>query len=346
MISKVDKNFTVETKIEREVEFHNIEEDCFSIFGVFKENGRYVRLPEETAKSVSEGVAYLNNHTSGGRVAFKTNSSFVAVNLQLNSVDKGPHAPVTGNVGLDMYIKGEIYDYVCTFIPPFEVCEGFESIFDFGSSAPREIIINFPSYSGISEFNIGVEPGSSIEEDNPYCDNKRVVFYGSSITQGGCASRPGNTYSSVLSRKFGFDYLNLGFSGSALGEDVIAEYISCLEMSLFIYDYDHNAPNAAHLRETHERMFKIIREKNPNLPIVILSRPSGYHSPNDERKSVIKNTYENALKNGDRNVYFIDGEEIFNSIDRNMMTVDGCHPNDFGFWCMSEAIGAVIKNIL
>lgn len=53
-IEKIDKNFAVKSEIKRDgIRFYDIEDEPFRIYGVFKENGRFVRLPEQTAKRVS-----------------------------------------------------------------------------------------------------------------------------------------------------------------------------------------------------------------------------------------------------------------------------------------------------
>ncbi|MBO7519874.1 MAG: hypothetical protein J6T73_03760, partial [Clostridia bacterium] len=68
-ISKIDKNFNVETKIEKDdIVFLSANEEPFAIYGVFFENGMYRRMPEAVAKTVSEGVFSLHKCTAGGRV--------------------------------------------------------------------------------------------------------------------------------------------------------------------------------------------------------------------------------------------------------------------------------------
>ena len=117
-------------------------------------------------------------------------------------------------------------------------------------------------------------------------------------------------------------------------------------MSVFIYDYDHNAPSVEHLENTHETMFKIIREANPSLPIVMLSRPKYFPTEEEvERIAIIRKTYENALAKGDKNVYFIDGKTLM-QICQNEGTVDGCHPTDLGFFSMAQTLITLLKTIL
>lgn len=222
------------------------------------------------------------------------------------------------------------------------------SAITFETSKLRDIIINFPLYNGVRELEIGLEKDATLKAGNKYKIKKPVVFYGSSITQGGCASRPGNSYQSVLSRRLDFNYINLGFSGNAKTEDEIADYIANLEMSAFVYDYDHNAPTVEHLKNTHYKMYKKIRAENNNIPIILASAPAPCWSQAEthQRIDIIKNTFDRAREYGDNNIYFINGMEIFKKYDSNMMTVDGCHPTDFGFYCMAESFEEILKNVL
>ena len=341
-ISDIDKNFQIKNIGKDDIEFFDIKETPFKIYGVFFENGKFRRMPEEVAKSVNVGVRALHANTAGGRVRFVTDSPYVAIYAKLPWVGKMPHIPLTGSAGFDLYVNNS---YFKTFIPPFDIEDGFEGVIDFATSEKREITINFPLYSDVSEFFVGVSKDSLLAEPMPYKHEKPVVFYGSSITQGGCASRPGMAYESIVSRRFDADYLNLGFSGSAKGEDEIAEYIKNLNMSVFVYDYDYNAPTTEHLEKTHEKMFKAIRESNPDLPVIMMSRPKYFLTDEEkERFSIIEKTYLNALEKGDKNVYLIDGKTLMRDA-RDEGTVDGCHPNDWGFASMAKAVGDVLEKI-
>jgi hypothetical protein len=118
-----------------------------------------------------------------------------------------------------------------------------------------------------------------------------------------------------------------------------------LEMSVFVCDYDHNAPNPEHLEATHERFFKIVRARRPELPIVMVSKPD-FNKGDERRRAVIRRTWENALAAGDRNAYFVDGETLFGTKDRDCCTVDGCHPEDLGFYRMAENIHPALRKAL
>ncbi len=349
-IEKIDKNFVVETKIEREgIKFYDCRDEKFEIRGVIPpidDEGIFLRMPEEVAKSVSNGVAWLNTNTAGGRVRFKTDSPYVAINVEIANPCKMSHMPFSGSMNLDLYEKrddGKEY-YLKSFISPEPK---YEQLYDFPVVRMREVTLNMPLYSGIKKLYIGLSEDAVIEKCAPYSIEKPMVYYGSSVTQGGCASRPGNSYQGMISRRFDCDHINLGFSGNAKGEKEMAEYIAGLDMSIFIYDYDHNAPDADHLEATHKPMFDTVRKAHPELPIIMASRcDTNINSDTDRRYEIIKKTYDEAVATGDKNVYLIDGRTIMASIGACDGMVDGCHPNDLGFYAMAVKIGNLIENIL
>ena len=342
-IEKIDRNFEVKTVLSDGVYYFNCLEKPFRVYGLISSQDGFVRMPQDIADSVNNGVKGLNTNTAGGRVRFVTDSPEIYIRAQMRSIGKMPHFALTGSAGFDLYADSV---YSGTFVPPFDIKNGYESCLRLSGKREREITINFPLYSGVVSLEIGLCAGSLLSAPEDYKISCPVVYYGSSITQGGCASRPGNSYQSIISRRLGCDYINLGFSGSARGEDEIAEYIAGLEMSAFVYDYDHNAPTAEHLRSTHARMFGIIRDKNPKLPVIMLSRPHSRLTTEEKtRRDIIMQTYINARAAGDENVYFIDGGGIFNIFGGDSGSVDGCHPNDLGFMCMAHALGAVLEKL-
>ncbi|MBO5653197.1 MAG: hypothetical protein J6S44_03180, partial [Clostridia bacterium] len=155
-------------------------------------------------------------------------------------------------------------------------------------------------------------------------------------------------YQSMISRRFDLDFINLGFSGSARGEDIMVDYLTTFEPSVFVCDYDHNAPTVEHLENTHYRLYSRYRAVRPNTPIIFVTKPDFDNNPeeNSRRRAVVRATYDRALAEGDKNVRFIDGETLFGDSDRSACTVDGCHPNDIGFWRMAQVIGDAVGEVL
>lgn len=347
-IADIDKNFKIETNIEKDdIKFYNPSNAPFKIYGVFEENGKFCRMPAEVAKATSEQMEHLYEHTAGGRIRFITDSPYVVLVTKVHKVSKMCHMAMTGSAGFDMYVKtGDEERFVGIFRPPFNVEDGFEGIIEFNAPQMREITINFPLYSGVYDLYIGLAQSAVIKEPTPYKIEKPIVYYGSSITQGGCASRPGNSYQAIISRRFDCNFINLGFSGNAMAEPPMREYIKNLDMSIFVYDYDHNAPDVEHLKNTHEAMFKEIRQANPDLPIVMMSRPNLYLNDEEkERLEIIRQTYQNAINSGDKNVYFIPGPSLMD-LAGNEGTVDTCHPNDLGFTSMARKLGDLLEKII
>ncbi|MBR4863806.1 MAG: SGNH/GDSL hydrolase family protein [Oscillospiraceae bacterium] len=343
-IAKIDKNFAVPATVDKaDIVFRNVENAPFQVLGVAYDGERYRRLPEAVAASVSDRIHTLSAHTAGGRVRFATNSSYVAIRAVMPHVGRMAHFALSGSSGFDLYADGK---YIRTFVPSVKMQGGYESVIDFGSAQMRNITVNFPLYSSVASLEIGLQETAEIARHPDYRIKQPVVFYGSSITQGGCASRPGNCYTAILARKLDFDHVNLGFSGSGKAEKEIAEYIAGLSMSVFVYDYDHNAPDTDHLEATHERMFRIIREKQPNLPIVILPRPKYTLSADEQKRlEIIKATYTRAKEAGDENVYFVDGLSLM-AMAEGEGTVDSVHPNDLGFASMAKALLPLMEALL
>lgn len=342
-IADIDKNFKVESKIDKEdIKFYDAESKPFQLYGIYKEEDRYRRMPEEVAKSVSEGVHFLHANTAGGRIRFVTDSSYIAINAKMSGIVRMSHFALTGIAAFDMYADGV---YADTFIPPCDVEDGFECVIDFKDGRRREITLNFPLYSNVDKLYIGLQESAVVEEASPYKNSVPIVYYGSSITQGGCASRPGNCYQNLVTRELNYDYINLGFSGSARAEDGMIDYIKNLDMSLFVYDYDHNAKTPEYLEATHEKMFKAVREAHPDIPIIIMSRPRYTLTDIEKiRLEIIKKTYNNAIEAGDKNVYLITNKELTAFCGKDG-TVDGCHPTDYGFRSMANALIDMFRSI-
>ncbi len=347
-IEEIDSNFRVKDMTEKEgTQIYNVCEEPFSVHGIFmptNSHKAFYRMNIDAAASVNDGVAALNTNCAGGRVRFKTNSSYIAVKAIMTNVGKMPHFALTGSAGFDLYSGKK---HIATFQPKFDMADEVFGEYNSGEGKLRQYTLNLPLYSGLKELYIVLDKDAVVQSAKPYKNEKPIIFYGSSITQGGCASRPGTAYPAIISRKLGLDYVNLGFSGSAKGENEMAEYIASLDMSAFVFDYDHNAPTAEYLNKTHEKFFKIIRKKHPDIPIICVSQPVPTHADYKERIHIIEKTVLNATQSGDDNVYFINMSDYLKKkgvLDE--ASVDKCHPNDIGFYFMSKAIENAIKKFL
>ena len=315
-----------------------------------KEKHQFYRLPMDVIDTISPGVSGTARASSGGRVRFRTDSPFVKMQYIVKSLPlASSNLSILGQSCADCYVDG-------IFVGNPGNKPGGSTILE--KEAPKEprmqdVEIYLPTYNSLYSMEIGLADDAQVQAPRPYTYTDPIVFYGSSITQGAAAARPGLGYVARTARALDADFINLGFSGSAKGEEKLAQYIAGLKMTAFVMDYDHNAPTPEHLRATHRPFFEIIRSTQPNLPILLLSRPDYLKNGMADaiensaaRRDIVKETYEKALKNGDKHVAFIDGEAFFPMEFWDCCTADTCHPNDLGFHYMTLSVTAALKKLL
>jgi lysophospholipase L1-like esterase len=348
-LSEMDQNFERKEFGGRELEFHDIPSGPMALdgFAWYENEKTFCRLPQDVLPKINSSAAFLATHTAGGAVRFRTDAQTIAISAQLDSSEDMSHMPRTGSGGFDLYLGlGTDKKFVrSSFHEPTKAT--VEWLFD-ATKEMRDCTIYFPLYRGVASARVALTPGCQLLPPAPLTVKEPLVFYGSSITQGGCACRPGNAYTAMVARRLDANHINLGFSGSAQAEPALAERLATLNMSVFIMDYDHNAPDPDFLRKTHQPFFQILRQAQPKLPVVFVSKPDFKESiPADgERREIIRATYQAAKAAGDKNGYFVDGETLFGDDSRDACTVDGCHPNDLGFYRMACAITPVVREAL
>ena len=312
----------------------------------FERDKRLARLPEEVLSQLPH-LRRLGTRCPGGRVAFKTDSPTFTVKVALKTlvVDVGMSIYASQSAQVMLGERGNAR-HLGVVNPPDYNTRVFEKTFQ-KSPELEQVTVYFPRNEQLESIEIAVEDGAAVTEPTPYRYEKPVVFYGSSITEGGCSCNSTNAYNAILSRWLDFDFYNLGLSGNAKGELILADYINTFDMGAFVYDYDHNAPNVEHLAATHKPFFDRIREAHPRIPILMMTRPAEVYSEKMKaRREVVRATYEAAVAAGDKNVYFIDGETFYGETDRNLCAIDNCHPNDLGFFRMASVIRPVLKEML
>lgn len=355
-----DKNLAAEElNISDTIVWHDVSKSPFVLYGLDGREEDFLprRIPAGIAKTISEGVLGNSGYPAGGRIRFYTDSGKIALKAEYGNGYHPTCASASLTYGFDLYIcdaEGK-EQFGHAFRPQSNEMNHQQAIYSekeapYGVNPANGVFytLYLPCFSEVKKLYVGLEKGCKLEAGMPYVNEKPVIFYGSSITHGAAASRPGNTYESFISQKYNLNYVNLGFAGNAKGELEMAEYLANREMSAFVCDYDHNAKDAEHLKQTHYRLYEMIRKKHPNIPYVVVSKPDFWRNPpaNDMRRSVIYATYEKAQKMGDKNVYFVDGEKFFEGDYYGSCTVDGVHPNDLGFYRMAKILGEVVADVM
>ena len=312
----------------------------------FEQRKTLKRLTDDVMKKVPS-LNVLGQRSPGVRIIFKTNSKAVNFTIEMEDVSvdigSGLFQRLSSHVLVGDHGKARFSALVSSYDYNSNIAKGTLEKDD----TLENVMLWLPTCSVIKNITVEIEEDGVIESPDPY-KYTGVVYYGSSITEGVNLSSSANTYSAIISERLSCDYYNLGFPSNAKGEPEIAEYIANIsDISVFVYDYDHNAPSLEHLEKTHEPFFKIIREKHPLLPIIMITRPNIENTPDYmERRDIVKKTYENARAHGDENVWFIDGSTFFDKEERYLCMLDRTHPNDLGNYKMAQKIMPIVKEAL
>ena len=349
-ITKIDKNLIGDSFEGEGLKFFSPETKPIKVFGgaYDTEYNSYGRLPRSVALTVNHGVTAMYSHPSGVRFAFRTNASKIAVRFRIPW--DGVKVFTQANAGFDLYVRENKRQRLFLTYRPKDIDEDryINISRDIADPKEREYIFYAPYGAGIDDISIGINEEAYLKEADEYTYSQPVVFYGSSIVHGMHGARSGMPYPSIISRMYDIDILNLGFSGSAKGEETFAEYIKDLDMCACVIDYDHNAPTPEYLRETHEKFYKIIREANKDLPIIMITRPHFHAIPYEEameRREIIYTTYKNAKDRGE-NVYFIDGGHFYDDFGYDDCIADDSHPNVLGLFAMATKVASVLEEAL
>lgn len=350
-ITKIDKNMlkTDDVVAENLRDEYVIPHPNFDLYGISYDSadGRFVRMPQDVAKTVSVGVEMLAKNTAGGRLRFATDSNEIIIDAEYDTLnvtfDNGSAIGNSAFVLLEELADGTFWTANVTRMK----LSGTTNVSAVGlREGLRNYILYFPNYNSIKSLKLSFKKGATVTNGKKYKDVKPILYYGSSITQGGCASRADASYQAIISKWNNVDFINLGFSGSGKAEKEMVEYISGLDCSLFVLDYDHNAPNAKYLKETHYPFYETFRKTHPDTPIIFVSKPDMEQGVEiEKRQKVIKSTYLKARRAGDKNVYFYNGKNFFNIKNREICTVDRCHPNTLGMYLMAKKLYGVMKKI-
>ena len=306
----------------------------------------YDRLPSTVTTNVNAGVRSMKHHTSGMQFRFKTSSKV----LHMEWVPYGKrlemdHMPSTGVSGIDIYrfdAKAGKWRYVSTgrITDP----KGGKKTVSLEPGTP--VIVNLPLYNGIKSFRLGIEKDATISALPPRKSGivKPVVFYGTSITHGGCCSRPGLAFVNIIGRRLDVPVVNLGFSGSGRMEYEMSEHLAAIDASCYVLDCVWNMGRGALVPKRYEPFIRNLRAKRPGVPIIMAGRCDVFCGETTRDEIFIADLYKKLKAEGWKNLYYLPKDTMYS--DDFEGTVDGCHPNDHGMMSLADAYGKAVKQAL
>ena len=324
--------------------------------------GTYNRLPDRAEKTVRTPVWTLSLQSAGMSIVFRSNAPEIKVRYTVGGGLNMPHMPSTGVSGIDIYKQDSNGKW--KFRRQGRITDGNKGgSLSISWTPGTPCLVNLPLYNGIKEFTLGIDKDAEIKALPPRKSgiNKPVVFYGTSITHGGCASRPGLAFPSIVGRDLDVPIANLGFSGSGRMEFEMSEHLAAIDASCYVLDClwnmssikagEHNAdlkgvkpgPDAV-VRARYEPFIRNLRAKRPGVPIVMAEQCDVFCEGPNAKDRYIKKLYDKLIAEGWKNLVYLPKSGMYSGDLEG--TVDGCHPNDLGMMSLSKAFGKAVKEAL
>ena len=353
-VTKLDPALAAQKGKVTNLTWHNVED--FGLEGrVWEDMERkryYDRLPAVAEGKVTSNVWNLSHDSAGMMVRFKSNASAVHVRYTLiKSNTAMPHMPATGVSGVDLYARDEKgkWRWVNVIKPVDKQLNQAGPLSEGMTAEVREFAAYLPLYNGVDKVEIGVNEGATFEGLAPR--KKPIVFYGTSITHGASASRPGMCHPAILGRRFDMPTVNLCFSGNGKMDAAVGELLCKLDAAVYVIDCLPNM-SASLVTERAEPLVKQIRAARPDTPIILVEdrrntnswiHPdrASYHNANH---AALKEAYAKLKAEGVKKLFYIEGDHLLG--DDSDGATDGSHPNDLGFARQADVMEPVIREAL
>ena len=313
-----------------------------------KTAGPFDRLPDSAKSKVSKTAWDLSKETSGVCVRFVTDAPAVSVRWSLTSDSLAmPHMAATGVSGVDLYARS--IDGSWRFIGngrPHKR-DGNLAKFEFpnGGKPERECLLYLPLYNGTKSLEIGVAADAHLEMPKPRPESLRkpVVVYGTSIVQGGCASRPGMSWTAILGRMLDRPVINLGFSSAGTMSPPVAEPLAELDAAAYEIDCIWNMGDDPNEYLDHvSKLVRTIRKARPDTPIIFVGQSMIRPDAHPTKSTLGQEAAVLSLqKEGIKGLIVVPGANLIG--DDGEGTVDGVHPNDLGMDRQARALFPIVK---
>ena len=315
----------------------------------------YDRLPAKAEGLVRKPVWDLSRHSAGLCVRFVTDATTIQARWSLaNSWLYLQNMTAIGVSGLDLYVKTETGGWHWLGVGQPSAQTNSVKLAANLLPGKREYLLYLPLHNGVTSLELGVANTNTLAKAGAWGDGKRkpIVFYGTSITHGISASRPGMVHTAILGRRFNWPVINLGFSGNGKMEPEMAGLLAELDPAVYVIDCLPNMV-ADEIKERVEPLVKKIRAAHPHTPIVLVEdrtmqdsfliqgRMEWYHLKD---RAELKAAFDRLQKDGVENLHYLPGEHLLG--DDGEGTTDGSHPNDLGFMRQAEIFAGVLGPLL
>lgn len=312
------------------------------------------RLPAKAEGRVRPPVWDLSRHSAGMHVRFVTDAREIHARWILTSPQLAMvHMPATGVSGLDLYVKTAKGDWRWLAVGRPDAQSNTVALVKGLPPGSREFLLYLPLYNGVRSVEIGLPQSSQVSPAGGWGPGSRkpMVFYGTSILHGACASRPGMAHSEILGRRFHFPHINLGFSGNGRMEPEMADLLAELDPSVYVLDCLPNM-SAEEVTQRVEPFVRALRARHPTTPIVLVEDRTyadafliaTKRDRNETSRAALRAAFDRLRKAGVRQLHYVPGANLLG--DDGEGTVDSSHPNDLGFMRQADVLAKVLKPIL
>jgi hypothetical protein len=317
----------------------------------YAHNGnRLWRLPPELEDQVSKALWNVSQNTSGGRIRFRSDTTLLGMLVDFHKIGPGSNAGhKIAVMGLDVYADGKYWNS----INPLSDGVNESVFFENAERQLRDYTIYLPLYHAVDILKVIFDDHAIIEPPSRFAIPEPVVFYGTSITQGGCASRSGLSYQAQLARELNIDFVNLGFSGLGRGDLPVAKAMTQLDASCYVLDYAQNNTSPDELESVYLPFLNEIRKVKPDTPLIMTTPITyraelwneGFRQEQERKRQVIRDAYRFRIDAGDRRTHLVEGRDLISTADGEGQ-MDGAHPNDIGFKKMADGLIPILRTTL
>ncbi|MDD3108079.1 MAG: SGNH/GDSL hydrolase family protein [Alistipes sp.] len=312
--------------------------------------GSYNRLPERFQAEVRAGLWHLSHHSAGLYVDFQSDAPEIHLRYGIVGSPAMSHMAATGVSGMDLYVRSadSSWHFVSkSFDDPFADTVHYTFRPYLTTGGMHHYRLYLPLYNQVSWMNVGVDPSMQLAWI-PRSEALPIVAYGTSILQGGCASRPGMAWANILARKLDLPLINLGFSGNGQMDSVLLDLMAHTPARIYLIDCLPNLVGMedAVVEQKYLKGVRQLRAQGNQTPILLVEHAGGGEKESKEsegKNSVLRRCYEQLKREGVKQLYYMTRKEIALSSEA---TVDGTHPTDWGMQTIAEAYARKVQKIL